>query len=37
VIVPVNEWHLKVNPFSFAEIEGGIGLSGEYILVKSKI
>lgn len=37
VITPVNEWYLKINPLAVFEIEGGIGFSGEYLFVKTKL
>lgn len=37
LVVPPNEWFLKISPLAVFETEGGIGISGEYVLPKYKL
>jgi hypothetical protein len=37
LIVPVNEYFLKLSPLSFIEADGGLSISGEYVLSKSRL
>jgi hypothetical protein len=37
LIVPVNEYFLKLSPLAFLEADGGLSISGEYVMSKSRL